>query len=78
MWRLLQQDTPDDYVIATGQSYSLEASLPPPFAEVGLDWQSHVDIDAALFRPSEIAYSAGNPEKLRRSWGGELGWRFQS
>ena len=71
MWRLLQQDTPDDYVIATGQSYSLEAFVAASFAEVGLDWQSHVDIDAALFRPSEIAYSAGNPEKALK----RLGWR---
>jgi GDPmannose 4,6-dehydratase len=71
MWRMLQQDAPDDYVIATGESHTLESFIAAAFAQVGLDWRSHVDIDTALFRPSEIAHSAGNPEKAMRG----LGWR---
>lgn len=71
MWRMLQQETPDDYVIATGESCTLELFVATAFAQVGLDWQSHVDIDTTLFRPSEIAYSAGNPDKAFN----QLGWR---
>jgi GDPmannose 4,6-dehydratase len=71
MWRMLQQDTPDDYVIATGETHTLETFVANAFAEVGLDWQSHVDIDPNLFRPAEIAHSAGNPEKAIDG----LGWQ---
>ena len=71
MWRMLQQDVPDDYVIATGESHTLESFVASAFAQVGLDWRSHVDIDPSLFRPSEIAYSAGNPEKAIKG----LGWK---
>jgi len=71
MWRMLQQDAPDDYVIATGETHSLEFFVATAFAQVGLDWRSHVDIDPSLFRPSEIAHSAGNPTKAME----ELGWK---
>ena len=78
MWCMLQQDTADDYVIATGQSHTLESFVAEAFAQVGLDWQSHVDIDPTLFRPSEIVYSAGNPEKAVNRLGWRAGWRFRS
>ena len=71
MWLMLQQDKPDDYVIATGESHSLEEFVSAAFAQVGLDWQDHVVIDPELFRPTEIVVSAGNPEKAT----GVLGWR---
>lgn len=73
MWRMLQQDAPDDYVIATGESHTLEYFVATAFALVGLDWRSHVDIDPTLFRPSEIAHSVGNPEKAMRG----LGWKAE-
>lgn len=73
MWRMLQQETPDDYVIATGESHTLESFVATAFAEVGLDWCSHVDIDTNLFRPSEIAHSAGNPDKALAG----LGWKAE-
>jgi GDPmannose 4,6-dehydratase len=71
MWRMLQQDAPDDYVVATGKSHTLESFVATAFAQFGLDWRSHVDIDPSLFRPSEIAYSVGNPEKAIKG----LGWK---
>ena len=71
MWRMLQQDAPDDYVIATGESRTLESFVTTVFAQVGLDWRSHVDIDPTLFRPSEITHSAANPEKAKKG----LGWK---
>lgn len=71
MWRMLQQNEPNDYVIATGMSNTLESFVATAFAQVGLDWRPHVDIDSSLFRPSEIAHSAGNPDKAMRG----LDWK---
>ena len=76
MWRMLQQDAPDDYVIATGKSHTLESFVATAFAQVGLDWRSYVDIDPTLFRPSEIAYSAGNPDKAMKGLGWKAGMAF--
>src|SRR5262249_40640016 len=76
MWRMLQQESADDFVIATGESHTLEEFVALAFAEFGLDWKEHVDIDRALFRPSDIAYSRGNPEKSRRMLGWEAKTRF--
>ena len=70
MWLMLQQDLPDDYVIATGESHSLEEFVAAAFTQVGLDWRDHVAIDPELFRPTEIAVSRGNPEKAHKF----LGW----
>lgn len=63
MWRLVQLDTPTDLVIATGRTYSLESFVAAAFAAVGLNWRDHVDVEADLQRPSDIAYSAGDPSK---------------
>jgi GDPmannose 4,6-dehydratase len=76
MWRMLQQDQPDDFVIATGESHTLEEFTALAFAEFGLEWREHVDVDAALFRPSDIVYSRGNPEKSRRVLGWEARTKF--
>jgi GDPmannose 4,6-dehydratase len=68
---MLQHDRPDDYVIATGESRSLEDFVATAFATVGLDWQEHVSTDASLLRPTDLAISRGNPNKARV----KLGWQ---
>jgi GDPmannose 4,6-dehydratase len=74
MWRMLQQDAPGDYVIATGETNTLENFVAETFAQLGLDWQEHVSSDPSLLRPSEIMVSRGNPGKAAR----ELGWRAEN
>jgi GDPmannose 4,6-dehydratase len=71
MWRIVQQDKPDDFIIATGRSAPLEEFVAAAFACVGLDWRDHVDVDPALVRPSELGRNAANPAKAWR----ELGWQ---
>ena len=71
MWRMLQQQRPDDYVIATGQTHSLDDFVGAAFAAVGLDARDHVDVDPALYRPTDIEGNYANPEKAARV----LGWR---
>lgn len=66
MWLMLQQGQPDDYVIATGESNTLEAFIAEVFTAVGLDWRDHVISDPSLLRPSEIMISRGNPDKAFR------------
>jgi GDPmannose 4,6-dehydratase len=61
MWRMLQQESPRDLVIATGQTHSLEDFVDAAFALHGLDWHNHVDISQEFFRPTDIAYSGANP-----------------
>lgn len=70
MWRMLQQDRPDDYVIATGESHTLQEWVARAFEYLGLDWREHVAINEALFRPSEILHSRGNAAKASE----RLGW----
>ncbi len=71
MWMMLQKDAPDDYVIATGESYSLREFVSEVFSNFGLDWEEHVDYDPALVRPNELMVSRADPYKAYR----ELGWR---
>lgn len=71
MWLMMQQREPDDYIIATGEANSLQEFVGTVFEAVGLDWRKHVDSDPTLFRPTDIAWSQGNPEKAAR----ELGWK---
>lgn len=77
MWRMLQQDTASDFVIATGESHTLEEMTEAAFAAFDLDWRDHVDVDPSLFRASEIAYSCGNPDKSRRVLGWEARTKFR-
>lgn len=63
MWFMLQQDIPEDFVIATGETNTLEDFVAAVFLEVGLDWEKHVISDPSLLRPSEIMVSRGSPEK---------------
>jgi GDPmannose 4,6-dehydratase len=70
MWLMMQQAVADDFVIATGESNSLEMFVKQAFDCLGLDWKQHVVIDPSLIRPTEITANAGNPEKARTT----LGW----
>nr|WP_211112496.1 GDP-mannose 4,6-dehydratase [Azospirillum sp. SYSU D00513] len=63
MWRMLNHHQPEDFVIATGKSHSLEEFVQRAFACFGLDWRNHVEIDERVMRPADIALSIGNPEK---------------
>ena len=66
MWLMLQQPSPDDYVIATGESYSVKEFLEAAFGHAGLDWRKHVKIDPRYFRPSEVDHLQGDSSKARR------------
>ena len=71
MWLMLQQDEPDDYVIATGESHSVTDLLQTAFTHVGLDYQNYTRIDERLYRPAEIYELRGDPAKAVR----KLGWK---
>lgn len=73
MYLMLQQTQADDYVIATGYSYSLEDFVIETFNCLELNWQDHVITDQSLFRPTDISYSCGNPNKAAE----RLGWKAQ-
>lgn len=74
MYQMLQHETPDDYVIATGESHSLQEFIALAFEEVNLSWQNYLAIDQDLFRPSEISGGYGDPSKARK----ELNWEARS
>jgi GDPmannose 4,6-dehydratase len=71
MWAMLQRDAPDDYVIATGESHSVKEMVELAFAELGLDWKKHVEVDPRYLRPTEVDFLQGDPSKARD----KLGWR---
>ena len=68
---MLQQDTPDDYVVALGESHTVRELCEIAFAHVGLDWQNHVEIDTRYRRPTEVDHLLGDSSKARSV----LGWR---
>ena len=70
MWLMMQQDRPDDFVIATGRMESLTYFVAKAFEYFDLDWQEHVEINPTFFRPNEIQHSVGNPERAinRLNW----------
>jgi GDPmannose 4,6-dehydratase len=70
MWRMLQQDEPDDLVIATGRAHTVQELVELAFERVGLDWRRHVEIDPKYFRPAEVSSLCGDPSKARET----LGW----
>ena len=70
MWMMLQQDQPDDYVVATGEAHSVQEFVEVAFAHAGLDWQKHVGIDPRYLRPAEVDHLIGDPAKAKR----QLGW----
>ena len=71
MWLMLQQETADDYVIATGESHSVRELVETAFGHAGLDWQKYVRIDPAFLRPAEVDHLIGDASKAARV----LGWK---
>jgi GDPmannose 4,6-dehydratase len=71
MWLMLQQDEPEDYVIASGETHSVRELVETAFSHAGLDWQDHVLIDEKLYRPAEVNELRGDSRKARE----KLGWK---
>jgi GDPmannose 4,6-dehydratase len=71
MWLMLQQEQPDDYVIATGESHAVREVLDVAFGTLGLDWKPHVEIDPRYYRPTEVDHLLGDASKARE----KLGWQ---
>ncbi len=71
MWLMLQQEQPDDYVVATNESYSVREFLEVAFGHLDLDWKEYVEIDPRYFRPAEVDYLLGDATKAREA----LGWK---
>ncbi len=70
MWLMLQQDHPDDYLLATGETHTVREFVQIAFDHIGMDWEKHVVIDPKYYRPAEVDLLVGNPAKARRV----LGW----
>ena len=70
MWRMLQQDQPDDYVVATGETHTVRSFCELAFGHVDLDWEQYVKVDEAFFRPAEVDLLVGSPAKAKR----QLDW----
>ncbi|MBI2283790.1 MAG: GDP-mannose 4,6-dehydratase [Bacteroidetes bacterium] len=73
MWRMLQQEQPDDFVIATGVTHSLKEYIAMVFAQLGLDWEKYVVSDASLLRPTDLMIGRANPTKAAE----KLQWKSQ-
>ena len=73
MWLMLQQDEPDDYVVATGETHSVREFIEEAFGHVGLDWKQHVVIDQRFMRPAEVDLLLGDPTKAKS----KLGWKLE-
>ncbi len=71
MWLMLQQEEPDDYVIATGETHSVREFVQEAFGHLGLDWNKHVEVDKRYFRPSEVDFLQGDSSKAKKV----LGWQ---
>ena len=74
MWRMLQQNELEDYVIATGQMNSLSTFVSKTFSQLGLDWENHIDLIPSLLRPTDISQSVGNPAKAHKM----LNWQAET
>jgi GDPmannose 4,6-dehydratase len=71
MWLMLQQESPDDYVVATGETHTVREFCQLAFDHVGLDWEQHVVVDEKFFRPAEVDLLIGEPTKAHD----KLGWK---
>ena len=71
MWLMLQQDEPDDYVVATGESHSVRDLVEVAFDHVGLKWNTYVRQDPSMLRPAEVDHLVGDSSKARQ----KLGWK---
>jgi GDPmannose 4,6-dehydratase len=76
MWRMLQAEKPDDFVVATGETHSVREFLELAFSHAGLDWKDHLETDARYFRPAEVDLLIGDSSKARRRLGWEPKTRF--
>jgi GDPmannose 4,6-dehydratase len=74
MWMMLQQELPDDYIVATGHTYSLQELVQEVFACLDMDWREHVELNPDLLRPTDIMISVANPSKAEQM----LGWKAHS
>lgn len=74
MWLMLQQDEPEDYVIATGETHSIRDLLDEAFSCVGLDWRKHLEIDPRYYRPAEVDLLIGDASKAKS----KLGWQAKT
>jgi len=77
MWMILQQDQPDDYVIATGETHSVKEFCEEAFAYAGLDWSQYIEIDKRYYRPAEVDLLIGDASKAKRVLGWEPKTRFK-
>ena len=77
MWRMLQQDSPDDYVVATNETHTVRELIQIAFARVGLDWEKYVEIDPAFVRPAEVELLIGDYDKAKNKLGWEPKVRFK-
>jgi GDPmannose 4,6-dehydratase len=77
MWLMLQQEEPDDYVIATGETHSVREFLEEAFSYAGLDWREHLAIDERYYRPAEVDLLIGDPDKAKRKLGWEARTKFK-
>jgi len=78
MWLMLQQDEPDDYVIATNETHSVKEFLEVAFGHAGLDWQKYVEIDENYFRPAEVDLLIGDYSKAKKKLGWEPKTKFEA
>jgi GDPmannose 4,6-dehydratase len=74
MWLMLQQEEPDDYVIATGQTHSVTELVEEAFSYAGLDWRDHLEIDDRYYRPAEVDLLIGDASKAKQ----KLGWQART
>ena len=70
MWLMLQQETPDDYVVATGETHSVKEFVMEAFGQAGLDWEQYVKYDVSFERPAEVELLIGDSAKAAK----QLGW----
>jgi GDPmannose 4,6-dehydratase len=77
MWRMLQADNPDDYVLATNETHTVKEFVEKAFAHVGLDWREYVRYDKRYERPAEVDLLIGNPAKAKKNIGWEAKVRFE-
>jgi GDPmannose 4,6-dehydratase len=77
MWMMLQQSSPDDYILATGTTHSVRELVEVAFSSVGLDWKNHVELDEKFIRPAEVDYLRGDGTKAKEKLGWEPTVHFQ-
>ena len=78
MWRMLQHSEPDDFVVATGEAYSVRDFAEAAFSHAGLDWREYVEVDPTYFRPTEVDYLCGDASKARKTLAWEPKITFRS